>query len=326
MGEQHTLKGVFVIGRQHSGNTFLTKVIGQSQGFFFDKDENSWFERVPQINSMDASAEKVTFSTKYLLRGKPEVAQKEEDYLTNWINQHPKATAYELFMESMAAVCRSENADYWVLKATSYIFYAEEILQNTTGTKLIYIMRNPLDLTASTRKRAADELDWLIATNMAWRKGVQIALKLQAAYPDRFRIVKYEILVAEQEGFTSIFAFLGLPYHSTHEQIAVTNTSDNPYAETATKGVVKDRIYYFPKVLSKGEVFFATKLAGGLEFVQRYYPDIPVAKSYNLSEKIQGSQTLFKMSIRFAKKHLNIFSPLTFYRLFRRIRLMISNR
>ncbi|NJL75146.1 MAG: hypothetical protein HC892_09040 [Saprospiraceae bacterium] len=29
------LKGIFVIGRQHSGNTFLAKVIGESPDFFF---------------------------------------------------------------------------------------------------------------------------------------------------------------------------------------------------------------------------------------------------------------------------------------------------
>ncbi|NJL75145.1 MAG: hypothetical protein HC892_09035 [Saprospiraceae bacterium] len=71
----------------------------------------------------------------------------------------------------MELITTGHQRKYWVLKATSYIFYASQILDHTTGVKLVYIMRNPLDLTASTKKRTAGALDWLIATTWLGEKG-----------------------------------------------------------------------------------------------------------------------------------------------------------
>lgn len=309
------LKGTFVIGRQHSGNTFLAKVIGESPDFFLDQDENSWFERVPELEKIVSPEERAKFSTQHLLRGKPEVAQHYLPQIVAWSEANPSASVYELFLKSMEIITAGHQRKYWVLKATSYIFYAGQILDHTTGVKLIYIMRNPLDLTASTKKRTAGALDWLIATNLAWRKGVEIAQKLEKKYPERFKIIKYENLVSEQQGFSEVFDFLNVNYSDTFKDIPIVNTSDHPYAEGSKKGVTDSRTYYFSKVLTKGEIYFALQLAGGKKVVQRVYPSIKIPESIFLTDKIRGFGTLLQMSVLFAKKHFNLFSPYTWNRL-----------
>jgi len=153
MDKNKAIKGVFIMGRQHSGNTFLTRILGNTLNFFMDDNENSWFEQIPVLEKATSPEERVQHSTKHLLKGKPELAQQFLPEFQNWSKQHPNANVYELFLNSMETVTLAAEKENWVLKATSYIFYAEEILSNCPNVKLIYIMRNPLDLTASTKKR-----------------------------------------------------------------------------------------------------------------------------------------------------------------------------
>jgi len=316
------LKGVFVIGRQHSGNTFLAKVIGQSPDFFLDQDENSWFERVSELQKINDPEARAIFSTQHLLRGKPEVAQQYLPQIIDWSKSNPDASVYELFLQSMEFIRIGHQRKYWVLKATSYIFYADQILRHTQDVKLVYIMRNPLDLTASTKKRTLGDLDWLIATNLAWRKGVEIAQKLEHAYPERFKIFKYESLVSAQQGFGEVFYFLNVPYSEDFKEIPIVNTSDNPYAEGIKKGVTDSRTYYFSKVLTKGEIYFALLLAGSQKKVQYYYPNLKLEQSISFSEKLAGFKMLFRMSWLFIKKHFNLFSPHQWNRLLVRLSIL----
>lgn len=313
------IEGVFVIGRQHSGNTFLTRILGSTPDFFVDENENSWFEFIPVLRQKKTVTERAALSTKHLLRGKPAVALKYQKQIEDWLRQHPKADVYQLFQESMNTVCRGEDKQHWVLKATSYIFYADEILRNCPDVKLIYIMRNPLDLTASTKKRNPSKLDWLIATNIAWRKGVNIAAQLLKAYPDRFLIVQYETLVQGSTEFDRIADFLGVELENDYSDMPVVNTSDQPYAVTQEKGLKRSRVYYFAKHLSKGQVYWALKLAGGEKHLRRYYPNIPLRKNVTLLDKFRGLQTFVWMSFLFIRKHLNIFSVYQLKRFQRRL-------
>ncbi|MEM8523872.1 MAG: sulfotransferase [Bacteroidota bacterium] len=324
MKENKQIKGVFVIGRQHSGNTFLTRILGNTPNFFMDDNENSWFEQVPVLENISSLEKRVEYSTQHLLKGKPELAQKFLPEIQTWAKENPQVTVYELFLNSMDIITRAEQKENWVLKATSYIFYAEEVLNNCPDVKLIYIMRNPLDLTASTKKRNPKGLDWLISTNLAWRKGVNIAERLAEKYKSRFLIVRYESLVEGGEEFERIEQFLGISSIQSYKDMPVVNTSDNPYATTQKKGLVKNRVYYFQKILSVGQIFFALKLAGGIEYVQKWYSDIPLPRNITLFDKMKGLKTFVGMSWLFSKKHFNIFSVHQLNRSWRRVMTMLS--
>ncbi|MEL6719023.1 MAG: sulfotransferase [Bacteroidota bacterium] len=326
MKKDKAVKGLFIMGRQHSGNTFLTRILGNMPDFFMDDNENSWFEQVPVMEKIGSIEEKVAHSTKHLLKGKPELAQQYITQFQDWASANSQTNVYELFLNSMEIVTREAQKNHWVLKATSYIFYAEEILDNCPNVKLIYIMRNPLDLTASTKKRNPKGLDWLISTNLAWRKGVNIATQLSERYKDRFMVVRYEQLVKGEAEFKRIEQFLDIDSIQSYKEMPVVNTSDNPYATTAKKGLIKNRVYYFQKILSAGQIFFALKLAGGIDNVRKWYSDIPLPNNITLFDKLSGSTTFIRMGWLFAKKHFNIFSVYQLNRSWRRLMLMLSNR
>lgn len=204
------VKGVIVIGRQHSGNTFLTRIIGTSPSCLVDENENNWFEQLPNIQKEKSLQAKVERSMQHLLRNETERAEQQTANLFDWAKKRPEVSVHQLFSKGLELVTLADDKSFWALKATSYIFYAKEILDHCPEVKLIYLVRNPLDLTASTKKRNAKGLDWLIATNLAWRKGVAIAQQLQAVYPDRFMIVKYESVVRDQSVLAQISTFLDL--------------------------------------------------------------------------------------------------------------------
>lgn len=324
MKKDKQIKGVFIMGRQHSGNTFLTRILGNTPNFFMDDNENSWFEQVPVLEKANSLEERVRHSTKHLLKGKPELAQQFLPEFQAWAKSNHQSSTYELFLSSMDTITHAAQKENWALKATSYIFYAEEILNNCPNVKLIYIMRNPLDLTASTKKRNPKDLDWLISTNLAWRKGVAIAEQLAKKYSNHFLIVKYEQLVQGGSEFERIEQFLDIPSIQSYKEMPVVNTSDNPYATTAKKGLVKNRVYYFKNILSSGQIFFALKLAGGIDYVKTWYSDIPIPPNITLINKLQGFKTFIGMSWLFAKKHLNIFSVYQLNRSWRRLMIMLS--
>lgn len=317
------IKGVFVVGRQHSGNTFLTRILGSNSSFFMDENENSWFEYIPVIEKEKSLSDKVKTSTQHLLRGKPEIAQKHLSAFQDWAKNHSKHNIYELFLNSMRQVTKAEKKQYWVLKATSYIFYAEEILNNCPNVKLIYIMRNPLDLTASTKKRSTGHSDWLISTNLAWRQGVTIAAELQKKYPNRFLIIQYENLVRKTSTFKKISDFLGIALSENYSDMPVVNTSDQPYTTTQQKGLKTNRVFYFSQILSNSEIAFASQLAGGTSFIKQYYPEIKLSEA-SFFQKLASIPTMLKMAFHFAKKHFNIFSVYKLNRVLRRLRFIIT--
>lgn len=320
------VKGVIIIGRQHSGNTFLTRIIGTSTDCLVDENENNWFEQLPNIRKEKELYQKVELSMQHLLRNESQRAIRQTEALYNWAKQRPHLEPYHLFSKGLELSTLAAGKSFWALKATSYIFYAKEILDNCPEVKLIYLMRNPLDLTASTKKRNAKGLDWLIATNLAWRKGVAIAQQLATHYPDRFKIVKYEAVVRDQSVLHQIGTFLNVALSENYQNLPVVNTSDRPYQLSEQKGILTSKIYYFPKNLTVGEINWTILLAGGKNHILQLYPDLPLSNNNRILAILRSMPTFIRMSLLFGKKHLNIFSTVTWHRAWRRANLMLSSK
>ncbi|MEM1328522.1 MAG: sulfotransferase [Bacteroidota bacterium] len=319
------VNGVIVMGRQHSGNTFLTRIIGTSPNSWVDENENDWFERVGLIEQSDSLQDRVHLSIQYMLRNEAAAAKVQEIALYNWAKQQSKVTAYDLFRKGMELVTLAKEKQLWALKATSYIFYARTILEYCPEIKLIYLMRNPLDLTASTKKRNPKGLDWLIATNIAWKKGVAIAQQLATKYPERFLIVQYENIIRQPETLREVAHFLQIELGEAVQQLPVVNTSDRPYQVSQQTGLLNNKIYYFHKVLSHGEIAWATALSGGVDALQSYYPDLPNLNKIGILYRIRALPTVFKMGVLFARKHLNLLDVNNLNRVRHRIKLMIRS-
>ncbi len=320
------VNGVIIIGRQHSGNTFLTRIIGTSTDCWVDENENDWFERVALMEKEEDLQKRVQLSIRYMLRNEAEAAKRQEQSLFLWAQQQSYVSTYDLFRKGMELVTLAAEKRLWGLKATSYIFYARTILEQCPEVKLIYLMRNPLDLTASTKKRNPEGLDWLIATNIAWKKGVSIAEELATDYPERFLIIQYENIIQKPKTLAQIADFLEISLDESVQQLPVINTSDQPYQVSQQTGLLKNKIYYFTNVLNRGEIHWTIRLAGGLKTLKQYYPDIPILNKISILHRIKALPTVLRMSLLFVKKHLNILDVNNLNRVRHRIQLMLNRQ
>jgi hypothetical protein len=163
---------LFVIGRQHSGNTMLATVLGRHPEVYAFTGEESFFEhwnsmphdqhivhRVVREIEGGSDMEDVPGVEELLSRNFPHpLAQ----FLREKVG--PGASPLGLYLRGKQRVAASNGADRWAQKATSYAFYIEDILQAIPSSRLIFLLRNPLDLTASLKRRGG----WSHVLRMVW--------------------------------------------------------------------------------------------------------------------------------------------------------------
>ncbi|MHC4610063.1 MAG: sulfotransferase [Planctomycetota bacterium] len=244
---------VFVSGRQHSGNTVMTAVLGSLPECFAGRREGWFFEQrvmAEKLSDPDRRAAEVV----RLLRidDDADLVEQTRRNLTHWHHAHPQASTIELYLAAMQFVMEATGTRFWVRHATSYIFYAEEILTLIPDARVLYLLRNPYDVCAS-KKRRDPWRDRFWAWVVSWNRGLRIALQLKREYPDRFLIPFDE-------------AYLNVPH---------VNRSEAPGAETSeSRGLNPSRVYYYPGILTPAEVA-AVDMLVWREKLLEYYPDLP---------------------------------------------------
>ena len=288
--QPEAMEPVFVLGRQHSGNTMLTTVLGKLPGMIGVRAEGDFIEHRRALDRL-APEERAKKTARRIRDDGVRKLFRDEgigDLVRPFWNDvtvdmaeaaRQGADARALYAMGMQRVLDHFGASRWVQKGTSYIFVAEDILRVFPRAKLIFIARNPLDLAASTKKRNETGRHTL-RVGLGWRRGVQRALTLQRAHPDRFLIVRYEDLVREPARVVQeICGFAGLTYDSSCLEIPHVNKADAPYRTGGeVRGLTASRLYYYDAVLSEAEQA-AVRLVGGKALLHRLYPELDVARS-----------------------------------------------
>lgn len=274
---------MFVSGRQHSGNSVIVKIMMQAKGCLGFIGDNGYIEHLNQINAVrdprarvGAALERMRFSEN------PELGEMVAEHLPRWIDDHPNADGLAIYLEAMDFCVRASGNRFWLQKATSYIFYADEILSVIPNAKIVYLVRNPYDLVNSrirrdVAKKIRDDSYW--STALGWRKGVRLAEDLARRHPGRFLIVQYERLVsAPDEVLPDLFEFAGYEYRPQFADVPRINTSERPYdwkgEEARPRGLSGFRVNSYAKALTPAQIRAADLLLPS-EVVARWYPDLP---------------------------------------------------
>lgn len=279
------MEPVFVLGRQHSGNTMLTTVLGKLPGMIGVRSEGDFIEHRRELDRLAPEDRAEKTARRIRDDGVRKLFRDEEigDLLRPFWDEATEdmaeaarrgADARVLYAMGMQRVLDHFGAVRWVQKGTSYIFVAEEIFETFPRAKQIFIARNPLDLAASTKKRNETGRHTL-RVGLGWRRGVQRALAMQRAHPDRFLIVRYEDLVREPEHVVQeICDFAGLTYDPSCLEIPHVNKADAPYRTGGeVKGLTASRIFYYDAVLSAGEQTALRSIVGPT-LMRRLYPEL----------------------------------------------------
>lgn len=275
------MRPIFILGRQHSGNTMLTTLLGDIPGVLAMHLEGTFFEVRKDIEKLPP--EQRARRTARKLR---DDGAKRNKKLWRAIEPVMVAAAYkgatetELYIVGMREVLARFSKERWVQKATSYVFLVGDILEVFPDARLIYLVRNPLDLAASTKRRSGGSARGLLRMALGWNRGCRQALDIQAQEPKRLMTLRYEDLVSDpQQSVQKVCAFCDLPFDAAYLDVPHVNKSENPHSlESEQKGLNASRVFYYRDVLAPSEVA-AVRLAADFRLLKQLYPELPNAEA-----------------------------------------------
>ncbi len=269
---------VFILGRQHSGNTVLAHLLGRLPGVYARVDENGFMEHRARIDRLTSPTARALAVIEALRLEEGEDQQGVRGRLLAMAASEPNVTALSLYLAGMDVL--AAGAHTWVQKATSYIFHVNEILSDLPSSRLVYILRNPFDLAASEKRREWTR-GYVWGTPKGWSVGLALAMRAQTSRPDRFRIVTYEDMVREPERTArDLCKFLGLTFDPRCLDVPRVNPSEaGAYSlkeEAGARGLSSGKVYGYVNSLTPVEIAAVEMMARG-GALDRYYADRPTA-------------------------------------------------
>ena len=277
---------IFVVGRQHSGNTLLVSILDNHPAVLGLKNEGTFFEHQDRLRTL--SRQLTVKRIAQIIEGGTEredvPRQSLEEHLQRSLRRDG-GTPGDLYRRGMRWFASKDEAVQWAQKATSYIFYVDSILGAIPDARLIFLARNPLDIAASLKRRG----EWRRTLRMVWgwNRGTATAVQWTDTDPERVKVVRYEDLVrVPQETMREICSFVDIEFEDDLLEIPHVNRSETPYnQESDTAGVNASRLHYYSDVLSPEEEAVVRSWTD-TELLKRCYPDLPAPRAYNATVRV----------------------------------------
>lgn len=267
---------VFLSGRQHSGNTVLTLMLGRAAGCYAQIDENDFFDRQFEVDG-ESDPEKRLEQVMTLLR--LEYTQADgaiRATLAGMLRDQPSVRAIELYITAMHIATIASGNTFWAQKATSYIFHVDTIFAHIPRSRMVYLLRSPHDIAASRIRRDPGR-DNVWAPSVAWNHGIKIAHHWAERAPDRFRILRYEDMVNDgRASVGALFDALGIAFTDRVLDVPRVNQSkQGRYSLEGTgRGLTTSNTNTYMEVCSRAQLHAIDAIIDK-ELVERYYPDLP---------------------------------------------------
>lgn len=266
---------IFIIGRQHSGNTMLAWCLGRAPEVHSLTGEGQFFEHQALLEDKSID-EKITSVISLVDQSGGEIPEEARPELQNYMrasgDKVGRQTVGGMYARCMAWLAEQQGATRWAQKATSYIFHVDAILECFPDARLVFLVRNPLDLAASMKRRGG----WSSVARMTygWNKGVQLALRYADRQAGQFLIVRYERFVEEsRRKMGEVCDFCDLPFRESYLEVPHVNRSESPYNQSSTtESVSSSRLGYYQNVLNDTEIGAVRTLVED-RLVETLYPD-----------------------------------------------------
>lgn len=274
---------LYVIGRQHSGNTLLATMLGRHPCVYPFTGEGTFFEHRRAIQQEEDPVPRV--AAEVAGGADPPLSAEVRKELTRFLHRERggETTVSDLYSRGKERVAASEGADRWVQKATSYVFHVDDILRALSASRLIFLLRNPLDLGASLKRR--DNWHRVLRMIWGWNRGVRLAHRW--GDEERVLLVRYEDLVRRPEALLrEVCSFAGLSFDEALLEVPHVNRSETPYnTDSAETGLDDSRVYYYRDVLSPEEEAVVRTWAD-TDRLRSAYPDLPQPRKHGAVGKV----------------------------------------
>ena len=114
---------VFVIGRQHSGNTMLALILGGTPTAISLVGEGDFFEYWPQLDELKSEDRAKRVAELIRKSASPRLTLQVYRDLLSALLRKEDAPAITLYLTGMNYLASRQGKSRWGQKATSYIFY-----------------------------------------------------------------------------------------------------------------------------------------------------------------------------------------------------------
>ena len=182
----------------------------------------------------------------------------------------------------------------WGCKSTFMVHHVDEALERDPGAKFIWLVRDPRDVAASSRRSVFSPFHPLFTAEL-WDAQQKEAMRVAAMHPEAVLMVRYEDLITALEPtLEKIMGFIGedlQPAMLAHEKTSAAKKGANlseSWQNTGAK-VKSDNSGKYKEALSVGEIALVQVAAGETMTALGYALDsVPPQRAIPLSRSIYG--------------------------------------
>ena len=203
---------MFIAGLERSGTSLIFALLGSHPDIAMTRRTNLWRYVYEQYGDL-ADAEQLERCLSALRHYKRlTVLDLDFDAIRTAFQAGPP-TYPRLFELIWRQVADREGKPRWGDKSLLTERFAELIFESYPGARILHMMRDPRDRFASVQARWGNRLGGIGAGSAEWVQSAELAQHNQAAYPESYRVVRYEDLVTEPVGMLiDLCSFIDAPW------------------------------------------------------------------------------------------------------------------
>jgi len=258
---------VFVAGLERSGTSLMYALLATHPGLAMTRRTNMWTYFYGQYGDLSQPQNlenclSMMMRYKRLVKLKPDPVRIRQDFQQS--SDKSYARLFALLEEHYA---ERAGKPRWGDKSLNTERYAEPIFEAYPGARILHMIRDPRDRYASVLKRWKVRRGDVGAGTAMWLSSVSLGKENQRRYPDQYKVVRYETLVAQpEEMLGEICDFIGEPY--SPEMITMQGAkgfreqgSNSSYGQRKPGAISTSSIGRYRQVLSSRQIAFIQSVA-----------------------------------------------------------------
>ncbi len=258
---------VFVAGLERSGTSLMYALLATHPGLAMTRRTNMWTYFYGQYGDLShpqnlENCLSMMMRYKRLVKLKPDPERIRREFEQG--NDKSYARLFALLEEHYA---ERAGKPRWGDKSLNTERYAEPIFAAYPGARILHMMRDPRDRYASVLKRWKVRRGDVGAGTAMWLSSVSLGKENQRRYPEQYKVVRYETLVARPEEILGeICDFIGEPY--SPQMITMQGAkgfreqgSNSSYGQRKPGTISTSSIGRYRQVLSPRQIAFIQSVA-----------------------------------------------------------------
>lgn len=203
---------VFIGGLARSGKTLVRRSLSAHTQVAFSRRTNLWTEHYGRYGDLSDPSNFERCVAAVLRRKQVASLQPDLEGLRREFAAGPctYGRLFELLHEQHSA--RTGRAR-WGDQTALVELFTDELMAAYPGARVIHLLRDPRDRYAAARAKYGERATSLGGTTARWMLSASCAQRCGQAYPDAYRVVRYETLVtAPEQTLRELCEFIGESY------------------------------------------------------------------------------------------------------------------